>query len=133
MPADPDTEREIRAAVSAFFDALANRRLDDLVAAFSDESDVALYGSEVSEISIGPQAVRRFLERICALPSGPRFTFGEWQISVDGDVAWLTVPARVAIGETVADPYRLTLILRKRRGRWLIALFNGSEPAPDRS
>jgi ketosteroid isomerase-like protein len=133
MRADPTVEREVSAAVEAFVDALAARDLDTLLAAFVNNSDVALYGSEISEVAIGPEALRHFLQRICALPSGPRLTASEWRISTNSDVAWLTAPARVAIGETVADPYRVTLVLEKRNGRWLIALFNGSEPMPDRA
>jgi ketosteroid isomerase-like protein len=130
---DPGVEREILAAAEAFFAALATRNLDDLLAAFVRDPDVALYGSEVSEVAVGPAALRQFLQRICALPIGPRFTLGEWRVSAGGEVAWLTAPARVAIGEAVADPYRVTLVLERRGGRWLIALFNGSEPVPDRA
>ena len=97
MRADPTVEREVFAAVDAFLDALAARDLDGLLATFVSNSDVALYGSEISEVAIGPEALRHFLGRICALPSGPRLTPGEWRVATHGDVAWLTAPARVSL------------------------------------
>ena len=131
MRADRETERAVLAAVDVFFDHLANRRLDEAVECFAPDADVALYGSEVSEVAIGPTALREFLGGIFR-KAGPRFTFKERAISAAGDVAWLTAAATVTIGDAVAGSYRLTLVLERRDGHWLIVLFNGSEPVPDR-
>jgi len=133
MRAPSEAEHEVRATVEAFFDALANRRFEALIAAFAEDPDVALFGSEVSEVVVGRDALAQFLNRLCARRFGPRFTLGRHDVSMAGSIAWLTAPARVAIGEAVADPYRITLVLERRADRWLIVLFNGSEPAPDRA
>jgi ketosteroid isomerase-like protein len=132
MRADAATEQAIFAAVDAFFDHLAERRLEETLAAFVPDRDAALYGSEVGEIAVGPEALRRFFESFYARPNGPRFAVGERRASVRGDVAWFTCAASVAIGEVVAEPYRLTGVLERREGRWLWVLFNGSELRPDR-
>ncbi len=132
MRADPETERAVFAAVDAFFDHFANRRLEEALAAFVPDADVALYGSEVSEIIVGREALRRFFERLFARANGPRFTLEERRASIRGDVAWFTSAATVRIGGTAVSPYRLTGVLERRDGRWLWALFNGSEPLRDR-
>lgn len=125
-------EAEIVSTIDDFFDCLADRRLEDALAAFTPEGDASLYGSEVSEIVIGRAALRSFFGQIFAKPHGPRFKLRDRRVSIRGDVAWFTAAAEVAFGEQVLAPYRVTGILEKREGRWLWALFNGSEPRPDR-
>jgi ketosteroid isomerase-like protein len=130
--ADSATEREVLAALDDFFDHLANQRLEEVVAAFVPDADVALYGSEVSEVVIGPDALRSFFERMFKRPDGPRFAFRQRRLSSSGNVAWLVADAEVTVGPHVASPYRLSGVLEKRGGRWLWLLFSGSEPRPDR-
>ena len=125
-------EPELVAAIDAFFESLANRQLEDSLAAFTPEGDASLYGSEESEVVIGHAALRRFFEQIYAKPYGPRFALRDRRVSMRGDIAWFTANAEVAFGDQTVAPYRVTGILEKREGRWLWALFNGSEPRPDR-
>ena len=125
-------EAEVGEAIDAFFDCLADRRLEDTLAAFTPEGDASLYGSEASEIVIGHTALRRFFGQIYARPHGPRFKLRERRMSIRGNVAWFTAEAQVAFGDQVLAPYRVTGILEQREGRWLLALFNGSEPRSDR-
>ena len=132
MRADSATEREVFAALDDFFDHLANQRLEEVLAAFALDADVALYGSEVSEIAIGPAALRSFFGRLFDRPSGPRFAFRQRRLSSSGNIAWFVADAEVTVGPHVASPYRLSGVLEKRNGRWLWRLFNGSEPRSDR-
>ena len=133
MRADPATEREVLAALDDFFEHLANQRLEEVLEAFAPDADVALYGSEVSEVTVGPDALRSFLKRIFERPDGPRFAFRQRRLSSSGGVAWFVADAEVTVGPHVASPYRLSGVLEKRGGRWLWLLFNGSEPRPDRA
>jgi uncharacterized protein (TIGR02117 family) len=130
MRPDPTTEREILADVDAFFDHLANRRLEETLAAFGPEP--ALYGSEVGEVVIGHDALRRFFAKLFERSTGPRFTFADRRVSVGGDVAWFVADAEVRIGDVLFVPYRLACVLVRHDGRWLLSLFFGSEPAPAR-
>lgn len=132
MRADPPTEAEIFAAVDAFFGHFANRRLEEALAAFLPDADVALYGSEIGEVVVGPDALRDFFGRLFARPGGPCFSLKDRRASVAGNVAWFTSAAEVRIGDLTISQYRLTGVLERRAGRWLWALFNGSEPLPDR-
>ena len=133
MRADPTVEAELAAALDRFFDHVAHCRLEETLACFAPDDDVALYGSEVSETVIGQDALRRFFESLYRSSDGPRFRFGDRRATVRGEVAWFTAEAEVAIGGQVIAPYRLTGILERRDGRWLWRLFNGSEPQPDRT
>lgn len=133
MRADAATERAVFAAVDALFDHLAECRLEEALAAFLPDADVALYGSEIGEVVVGPEALRRFLRRLLAGPAGPRFTLKERRVSCCDDVAWFTVPARVEAGGMTVDAYRLTAVLERRDGHWLWAHFSGAEPLPDRA
>ena len=123
-------EAEIGAAIDAFFDCLADRRLEDTLAAITLEGDASLFGSEISEIVIGHAALRRFFGQ--RRPNGPGFRLRDRRVSMRGDLAWFTAEAEVAFGEQVLAPYRVIGILEQHERRWLWALFNGSEPRPDR-
>lgn len=49
-----------------------------------------------------------------------------------GPVAWVTLETTVNIsGEQglKSAPYRITAVLERRGGRWLLAQYHGSEPA----
>jgi ketosteroid isomerase-like protein len=133
MRADSATEREVFAALDNFFEHLANQRLEEVLAAFAPDADVALYGSEVSEVVIGPDALRGFFERLFERPDGPRFAFRQRRLSSSGGIAWFVADAEVTIGPHIASPYRLSGVLEKRGERWLWLLFNGSEPQPNRT
>jgi ketosteroid isomerase-like protein len=130
---DPETEAAIFAAVDAFFDHFANCRLVETLAAFVQDEDVALYGSERAEAFVGRAAIQDFLARLFDRHEGPRFRLESRKASLRGNVAWFVAEASVTVGDQVVAPYRLSLVLERRGGRWLIALFNGSEPLPDRA
>lgn len=132
MKADAETEREVWLAVDALFEHLAACRLEPAFACFAPDPDVTLFGSEVSEAFIGPEALREFLAKLLARPAGPKFRLLDRRMSRRSDVAWFTADAEVTIGAARISPYRLTGVLEKRNGRWLWMLFNGSEPLPDR-
>jgi hypothetical protein len=130
---DPAVEAELFTAIDRFFDHVADRRLEDTLACFAPDDDVALYGSEVSETVIGADALRRFFECLYRNSVGPRFRFGNRRATVRGEVAWFTAEAEVAIAEQMIAPYRLTGILEYRGGKWFWRHFHGSEPQPDRT
>jgi hypothetical protein len=60
MRPDAETERVLICAVDAFFDHLANRRLEEALAAFAPDADAALCGSEESEAVCRQPRRRRF-------------------------------------------------------------------------
>jgi ketosteroid isomerase-like protein len=129
---DPDTAREVFAAVDRFLEHLAEGRLEGAMECFAPDADIALYGSEVSEILIGPAALHGLLSKLTEGGGGPRFTLHARTLSARGDVAWFVAESEVAIGTIRIKPYRIAGVLERRDGRWLWMLFSGSEPLPDR-
>ena len=126
-------DEDVLAAVDFLFDCIADRRLEDTLAAFSPADDAAIYGSEVGEVAVGQTALWRFFETLYRMPDGFRFALSSRRISVRADVAWFTADAEVTVAGKVYAPYRITGILEKREGRWLWVLYSGSEPRPTRS
>jgi ketosteroid isomerase-like protein len=88
--------------------------------------DVVLMGSEAGELAKGLDEVRRLLEHLFSQPVSFRWTWKWREVSAAGPVAW--VIAEATFGGT--HPYRMTVVLEKRAGRWLWTQFHGSEPAP---
>ena len=124
--------------------AIADDALRGLVAAFAthDPDAVlevftaagAVFGSEVGEEAIGRQELRAFFTGFCEAPDTLSWT---WEIRTSGhlgDVVWFAASGTCVVTKpdgraiTVADPYRISAVLRRTQGRWLFALFDGSEP-----
>ena len=121
MRADTATEREVFAALDDFFENLANRRLEETLAAFAPDADVALYGSEVSEIVIGPDALRSFLATPLSKDrAGLVSLFRQRRLSSSGNVAWFVADAEVTIGTHVA--LAISAVRRSGKTRRALAL-----------
>lgn len=130
MLANAEVKWAILKAVDALLDHIANGRLQESVDAFTRDPDVALIGSELEEVAIGPEALRDFFTTLYAYPHRILFTLPDRKVSAFGHVAWFTGDGTYRLS-TGGDekPYRLTGVLEWRRDRWLWQLFSGSEPA----
>jgi len=129
MWADADDEKAIFAAVDRFLEAVAAKRLEETLAAFSGDPDCALIGSEVGEEASGPAALRGFFVGMFARPATFSVAWRSRRASINGDTAWFSVEvdARMSTSER-SGPYRMTGVLVRRHGRWLWQLYHGGEP-----
>jgi len=129
MRATAETKWAVFQAVDAFFDHVANGRLRESIACFTDDPDVGLIGSEAGEVAIGVEAIRALLAALYAQPFRAIFSLPDRRVSAVGNIAWFTGEGtyRLSTGDE-GNPYRLTGILERRGGRWLWQLFSGSEP-----
>ena len=129
MLANAEAKWAVLLAVDAFLDHIANGRLSESLACFTDDPDAALIGSEVGEVAIGPAALRAFFVALYAQPYRVLFELPDRRVSLAGNVAWFTGEGtyRISSGDDSA-PYRLAGVLERRRERWLWQLFSGSEP-----
>jgi uncharacterized protein (TIGR02246 family) len=121
-------------ALRGFVAALATHDPEEVLEVFTREG--AVFGSEVDEEAIGRDQLRAIFTKICEWPDTISWT---WEIRTAaqlGDVVWFAASGTCVItaldgrAKTAADPYRITGVLRRTQGRWLFALFNGSEPQP---
>lgn len=129
MLATAETKWGVLKTFNALMAATANGRLDEAMACFSDDADVAMFGSDVSDTSIGVAAIRQHLAEIFARPYRILFDLEPGKVFAHGHVAWLTADGvyRLSPGD-VTRRYRLTGIFERRRDQWLWQLFSGSEP-----
>ncbi len=129
MHALAEVRWEIYKAADTLFDHIANGRLKASLACFTDDPDVALIGSEDTDVAIGKRAIREHLFALYAKPFRVNFSFPERRVSALGNIAWFTAEGTYRIStEDEERPYRLTGILEKRDDIWLWQLFSGSEP-----
>ncbi len=130
MLANAETKWAVLKVFTALLDHIANGRLNETMACFSDDADVALHGSEQNDTSLGAAAIREHMAMLYAQPYRLLFDLQPGKVSAHGNVAWVTASGTVRRSDEDARlPYRLTAVLERRRDRWLWQLFTGSAPA----
>ena len=129
MLANAETKWGVLKTFNALVDAIANGRLNETMACFSDDADVALFGSDLSDTSLGAVAIRQHMAAVFARPYRIVFHLTPGKISALGHVAWLTADGTYRLStDEVNRPYRLSAVFERRRDQWLVQLFSGSEP-----
>jgi len=132
MKADAKTEAEVMAVLDRMRECYAKRDLGGLVALFATDPDVVAIGSGADEKRIGPAQVKVQLERDFAQSESLLMRFEWLSISAAGSVAWVAADcvfnARVS-GEDMKLSGRLTAVLEKRGGQWLIMQEHLSMPS----
>ena len=129
MLAQAEVKWAVFKAADDLLDHIANGRHPESVAAFTNDPDVAVIGSEAGEAFVGPEALRAFFAELYARPYRVLFKLPDRRISAAGNVAWFTGGGTYRLSDGTDElPYRLTGVLEKRAGRWLWQLFSGSEP-----
>ena len=129
MLANAETKWAVLKAFDALIDHIANGRLRETMACFTDDADVALFGSELSDTSLGAASIREHLAEIYARPYRVLFDLRPGKVSAYGSVAWVTAEGTLRLStEDERRPYRLTAVIERRGDRWLWQLFSGSEP-----
>ena len=129
MLANAETKWAVLKVFNELIDHIANGRVAETAAAFTDDADVALFGSEKTDRAIGAAAVRAHFVAIYARPYRILFDLQPGKVSAHGNIAWLTADGtyRLSTGDD-RTPYRLTAVLERRQGTWLWQLFSGSQP-----
>ena len=123
MKADPRTEAEVTGILSRIADISASRDVEAAVAFFADDADVFLQETGVDEARTGLAAIRAQIERDFSQADALSWMFGPQSVSSAGAVAWTAgdLVIRVVMGgQTLDIPHRLTMVLERRAGRWLV-------------
>src|SRR5262245_25577037 len=123
MRPDPRTEAEVREVLARIVDVAGRRDADAAVAFFADDPATFLYGTGVDEARKGPAEIRAQIERDLSQSDAWSWTLRQQSISSAGSVAWTAgdVVIRVVMGDRTFDvPHRLTTVLERRDGKWLI-------------
>jgi hypothetical protein len=127
--ANAETKWAVLTAFNALLGHVANGRLNETMACFSEDADVALHGSEASDTAVGPDAIRAHFAMLYAQPFRILFDLQPGKVSSQSNMAWLTADGTYRLSTDEArHPYRLTALMVRRADRWLWQLFAGSEP-----
>jgi uncharacterized protein (TIGR02246 family) len=119
-------------ALHGLVSALATHDPEQVLELFTREG--AVFGSDAGEEAVGRDQLRVFFTDLCARAHTISWTWDLQTAGQLGDVVWFVAPGTCVFtapdgqATTAADPYRVSGVLRRTQGRWLFALFNGSEP-----
>jgi len=131
MKADAKTKAEVMAVLNKFLEANEKKNWDNLQALFAPDPDVVMIG--VHEKSVGMAEIKAFVKRSWSQSEASSIEYGWTSVSAAGAVAWVaadsTSHAKVG-GQEMSFPGRLTLVLEKRRDKWLIVQMHHSSPQP---
>jgi uncharacterized protein (TIGR02246 family) len=132
MKADLQTEAAVMAVLDDFNDAVATRNFNKVLGLFTSDQDVFLLASEAGERAIGREELESFFRRAFSRSAAYSWTWREWIVSASGPVAWVALDATVHMSDEQgvrSAPYRITVVLERRGGKWLLVQYHGSEPA----
>lgn len=132
MRASKETEQQVVAALEGWAAAYGDKDADAYAAAFGDGDDVLLLGTGSDEVVVGRDKIAELLRRDFEEAESVLVNLGGLQVSSDGDVAWaVTHDAAVEAtigGQHLTMPLRITTVLRRTDGHWLIQHAHVSAP-----
>lgn len=123
MEADAKTKAEIVKTMREMWKAYGRLDVDGVLGFYAPDSDVVVFGSGADEVYVGPKQAKRGLKRDFSQTRSVKVGLSKVRISAAGKVAWLAANCRFTVhvaGCDVDMAGRLTAVLEKRKGRWLI-------------
>lgn len=132
MKADKKTEAEVLAAIESFLNAYAQRDIKAILAHVAPDPDLTLFGTGRDEKVIGVAAMREHLKSQFEQMDETAVELPWLGISSAGAVAWMAADSIWRIragGQDISFDRRWTIVLERRRGKWLIVQSHLSAPA----
>jgi ketosteroid isomerase-like protein len=132
MKADAGTEAAVIKTMNRLVDSYKMRDIEALAACFAPDSDVVMYGTGADEKRIGLEEIRFQAQRDWDQSDAISMAFNETSVSAAGRVAWVASDGSFKIragGQEFTAPTRLSVVLEKRNGDWLVVHAHFSVPA----
>ncbi len=132
MIADKKTHDEVAVALLGMFEAYEKRDLNGVLAFWAPDSDVLIIGSGADEKSVGLSQFTKSLIRDWSQSDSASFTAKNIAVSAAGTIAWFAADVAFSgkIGVDKFDlPGRLTGVMEKRSGEWLLMQMHLSVPS----
>lgn len=132
MKPDQKTEAEVMAAIESFLNAYVRRDVKATLAHVAPDPDVTLFGTGGDEKIIGHAALKEQLKRDFGLADEMAVELPWVSLSAAGAVAWMSADSTWRIkagGQDISLNRRWTMVLERRRGKWLIVQSHLSAPA----
>ena len=127
MKADVKTEAEVMNVMSQSMEAFVKRDLDALLALYAHDPDLVVIGTGADEKRVGLAEIKALFERDFTQFEDTSFKFGWHSVSAACSVAWVAVDLILNLKASVQETNlegRLTNVLEKRAGRWLIVQWS---------
>ena len=136
MKADEKLEAEVKAVLKKSFEAYAKKDLDEMMKVYAPDADLIVIGSGMDDKCVGLAQLRERFKRDFDYFELVLPTFKSVSVSATGDIAWFA--SDVAVQTKTRDKEmnfsaRLTGVLEKRDGNWLIVQSHLSVPATEQS
>ena len=125
MDQSPTAEDLVRAANQAFYDAHEHRNMAAM-AGIWEQSDRAVCVHPGWPILRGWEAVGDSWTRILSGPGRNQFILTNLDITVHGDVAWVTVDENLVDGAATGTIAATNIYCRQPDGAWKLTVHHGS-------
>ena len=132
MTADSQTQDEVLAALQRMTGAYQRRDLEAVMATFGSDPDVMLFGTGADEVRRGKDAIRTQVQRDWGQTDEVSLALRWGPVSAAGDVAWTWAEGSFDFraGDVEGSlPARVSAVLERRDGQWLIVHSHFSAPA----
>lgn len=132
MKADAKIEAEVVGAFNDWLESYEERDMDGVMDFLAPDDDLFVFGTGIDEKRVGPEEVRRQVERDWSQTEALAFNFTSHHVSAAGPVAWVAsdgLGQGRAGGQEIEFPLRMTAVLEQRGDRWLLVQAHVSVPA----
>jgi len=126
---------QVRAAFGQFAELYCKKDVNGIMSLFADEPDIVAIGLREDQVAVGTKAVKNMFEKDLSATEGTvKLPFEVVTVDNLGPAAWLTAKvypyAVLKDGTTVkGHPGRMTLVLRKMKGKWRFLQVHFSVPS----
>ena len=131
MNADEQTTSEVKEVLTHFGESFCKRDMGSLSDLIAPDPDVTFIGTGVDEERIGISEIKEQIQRDWAQSESASIDWTRLSVSAQGNVAWVaahdTLKAK-ANGREMTFPARITVVMDKRDGQWLIDQWHMSVP-----
>lgn len=131
MKADQQTTSEVKETLHRFSDAFRQRDMNSLISLLAPDPDVTFVGTGVDEERVGSSEIQAQFRRDWAQSESTAIDLDRVSVSGHGPVAWIAGDCTLkatASGKEMSFPGRLTAVMEKRDGHWLIEQWHLSMP-----
>lgn len=128
---DKVVEADVKKIMSRMMEACAKKDVDAIMALVAHNENVVFIGSGEDEKVVGWKEIKAGYERDFAQADSIKITMPWVTISSAGRVAWVSADETydaVSGGRKIKMEGRMTAVLEKRRGKWLIVQMHFSVP-----
>ena len=131
MNADEQTTTEVKEVLTYFGEFFSRRDMGSLGELIAPDPDVTFIGTGADEERVGIAEIKEQIQRDWAQSESASIDWDRLCVSAQGTVAWVAANVRLMArvsGREMTLSGRITAVMDKRDGRWLIDQLHMSVP-----